>query len=80
MLPQLEVPRDHDEANHSGHDCMIPSGATYTITPGSHRRSMKSRIVSILKDHQHELLDAVNLEEMQAARERIAHAIVDELP
>lgn len=61
-------------------DPMLPSGAAYTIKPGHHRRSLKSRITAILKDHDYELLDAVNMEEVQAARERIVGAILDELP
>jgi len=58
-------------------DPNLPSGSTYVFQP---KRSMKYRIEAILKDHQHELLDADNLDEAQAARERIASAIIDELP
>lgn len=70
MSPQPEVAFDPN----------IPSGAAYALRPVSPRRAMQTRIAAIIKDHQHELLDAVNLDDANQARERIACAIVDELP
>jgi len=59
---------------------MLPSGATLILNPGSARRSLKSRIMGILREHDHELLDAISLEEKQAARERMTELLLDELP